>query len=141
MVCAHNKSSQKCNKCSPTMVWYGMVCFHVHIDASHALTCRGQNSRTYICQPCRASNMAPYHYSSYHSQVASCIPYNGIPYTEGFFLGVRGEAISHSEQLVRNPVWPACQQDLDVQGIKCILYKVCSVYCTSVPCVMYEVAA
>ena len=45
---------------------------------------------------------------------------------------------SHCEYLSRNPVWSSYQQDLVVQGEKCALYKVWSVYCTSVPCVLYK---
>ena len=38
---------------------------------------------------------------------------------------------SHSEYLVRNPVHSACQQqNIVVQGVQCLLYKVSSVYCT-----------
>ena len=47
--------------------------------------------------------------------------------------------LSHSEYLVIHQVWAAYQQDLVVQGVKCVLYKVWSVYCTSVPCVLYKV--
>ena len=44
-------------------------------------------------------------------------------------------SLSHSEYLVRNPVWSTYQHDLDVQGVNCLLYNVCSVqvfhvYCT-----------
>ena len=46
---------------------------------------------------------------------------------------------SHSEYLVRNPVQSAYQQDLFVQGVKCVFYKVCSVYYTNVPSVLYKV--
>ena len=46
---------------------------------------------------------------------------------------------SHSEYLVRNPVQSAYQQNLVVQGVKCVLYKICSVYCTNVPFVLYNV--
>ena len=50
---------------------------------------------------------------------------------------------SHSENLVRNPVQAALQQPtsntLVVQVVKCVLYKVWSVYCTSVSCVLYKV--
>ena len=47
--------------------------------------------------------------------------------------------ISHSEYLVRNQVQAAYQQDLVVQGGKCVLYKVSSVYCTSMQCILYQV--
>ena len=61
---------------------------------------------------------------------------------------------SHSEYLVRNRVQAACQQDLIVQGVKCVLYKVwsvlykvwsvlykeCRLYCTSCTmCVIHGV--
>ena len=42
--------------------------------------------------------------------------------------------ISNSEDFVRIQVQAANQQDLVVQGVKCLLYKACSIYCTSVPC-------
>ena len=38
--------------------------------------------------------------------------------------------ISNSEYLVRNQVQAANQQDLVLQGVKCVLCKGCSVYCT-----------
>ena len=47
--------------------------------------------------------------------------------------------ISYSEYFVRNPVQSAYQQDLVVHGVKCVSYKVCSVYCTNVPFVLYKV--
>ena len=47
--------------------------------------------------------------------------------------------ISRSDYLVPNRVWAAQQQDSIVQGVKCILYKVWSVYCTSLPCRLYNV--
>ena len=47
--------------------------------------------------------------------------------------------ILHSYYLIRNPVWSAYQQYLVVQGVKYVLYKVFSVYCTSVLRVLYKV--
>ena len=49
--------------------------------------------------------------------------------------------ISQSEYLVRNQVRAAYQQDLVVQGVKGVLYKVLSVYCTSVLCVLCKVCS
>ena len=38
--------------------------------------------------------------------------------------------MEHFECLVRNPVHSAYQQDLVEQGVQCLFYKVCRVYCT-----------
>ena len=38
--------------------------------------------------------------------------------------------------MVRNQVQAAYQQDLILQGVKCVLYKVWSLYCTCGPCVL-----
>ena len=62
----------------------------------------------------------------------------GIFYS--FHLRLPSLNISNSEYLVRNRVQAANQQDLLVKGVKCLLYKACSVYCTSVQCVMYKCA-
>ena len=43
------------------------------------------------------------------------------------------------QYLVTNQVQAAYQQDLAVQGGKCLLYKVLSVYCASMTCVLYRV--
>ena len=56
---------------------------------------------------------------------------------------------SHFEYLVRNPVHLAYQQGLVVQGVQCVLYMVCNVYCTrcavcivlGVQCVLYKVCS
>ena len=47
--------------------------------------------------------------------------------------------ISHSEYLVINWVQAAYQQNLIVQCVKCVLYKVLSVYCPCVLCLLYKV--
>ena len=52
-----------------------------------------------------------------------------IIYSKGHFFGKL------------NRVQAANQQDLVVQGVKCILCKACSAYCTSVPCVMFKVCS
>ena len=47
---------------------------------------------------------------------------------------------SQHEYFVRNPVWSAYLQDFVLLGVKCVLNKVCSVYCTSAQSVLYKVA-
>ena len=46
---------------------------------------------------------------------------------------------SHSEYWARNWVQEAYQQDLILQCVKCVLHKMLSVNCTSVPCVLFKV--
>ena len=48
---------------------------------------------------------------------------------------------SNSQYLVRNQVQAANQQELVVQGVKCVLCKACSVYCTSVLYVVFKVCS
>ena len=43
--------------------------------------------------------------------------------------------------MVRNQVQAANYQDLVVHGVKYLLYKACSVFCTSVPCVFFKVCS
>ena len=53
-----------------------------------------------------------------------------------------GLAVLHAldfEYLVRNQVQAANQQNLVVRGVKCVLCKALSAYCTSVPCVVFKV--
>ena len=42
---------------------------------------------------------------------------------------------SQLEYFVRYPVWSGYRQDFVVLGVKCVLNKVCSAYCTSPPSV------
>ena len=67
--------------------------------------------------------MCPYDYKS-----------SGIQF---LFRNVFNMLKSHSQYLVRNQVLAAYQQDLVVQGVKCVLYKVLSVYCTSLPYIVH----
>ena len=42
---------------------------------------------------------------------------------------------------MRNRVKAGNQQDIVVKGVKCVLYKACSVYCTNVPGVFFKVCS
>ena len=47
------------------------------------------------------------------------------------------DKVDHTLSFIRNRVRPSLhQQDLIVQGVKCVIHMVWSVYCTSVPCVV-----
>ena len=46
---------------------------------------------------------------------------------------------SHSDYLVRYRVQAAYKQDLVVRGVKCVLYKALSKYCTSIPCILGKI--
>ena len=60
--------------------------------------------------------------------VTKCLP----PFLVLLFSCISLIYISSSEYLVRNRVQAANQQDLVLQGLKCVSCKTCSVYCTSV---------
>ena len=69
-------------------------------------------------------------------------PSGGVPLVRVYYQrGCHVQFISHSEYFVRNPDWAANQQDLVVQCVKRVLYKACSLYCTSVTSVLYKLCS